>query len=223
VPPPERQEQEPHAPEEPAPPKDEYENSSLDYEANLTPLEKRSSQPSTFVLGVSWDISFPLGPSRDFVRRVDPAGLAISARLRQIVPLGPGRLGAMLDLAWHSMQEKTREPITVGNVTISGTQVHDLSMTPLVVKPYFAFGKLDQLSPYVGVGVGGAYSYKRLDIGIYRDVTESWQFVVQPEIGLEYPLGVVMALAAVKMTYLASSENGDEQLYMNFSLGLGFD
>lgn len=187
----------------------------------VSPEEKKRG-PKQFLLGVLWDVGLPLGPSRDFVRKVDPAGLTVSGRLRRLVSLPHSRLGLAFDIAWNNLEEKTGASIEMGNVTITGTQIRELSVSPLVVKPFFALGELEDVSPYVGVGVGVAYVQQRLDLGIYRYFDESWQFVVQPELGVEVPIGPLHGLAALRLNYLARSPEGSEQMYMTFSVGLGF-
>jgi opacity protein-like surface antigen len=130
------------------------------------PEPAAAQKQSPFFVAVSWDINVPVGSTTDFVKKVDPAGLGIEGRYRGILPVGPGSFGAGFQVAWHSMEEKTDESIVRGRATITGTQVRELSTTPILAKLTYTFDHHKKLHPYLGFGLGAARVLRRLDLGI---------------------------------------------------------
>lgn len=194
-----------------------YENVSLQEGQLVTPPVR-----TRFMMGLWWDANLPLGPTRDFVRRVDLAGFQGEGRVRGVAYSGPLRWGVGVAMTWHSMEEKRRSSIESGNATITGTQVRNLSTTTLLGKLTLALGELEQAAPYLGIGIGPSRLLRRLDIGISQFADESWHLALQPEAGIEIPIGPVVGLAAARFNYLVGNANAPEQMVAHFSLGVGF-
>lgn len=186
--------------------------------ANSPEALPEKEEESPFILGILWDMSLPLGSTKDFAGKYSVPGMSIDGRYR-----GFGNFGIGLTLAWHRIEEKSEETVTKDNATLTGTMVREVSSSPFTVK--FTYAKRQGLSfvPYAGVGVGGTRVLRRLDVGVARFVDESWHFTFVPEIGVEVPLGPVLALVSTRFNYAVKTKEAPEQLYMNFSVGIGFD
>jgi len=193
-----------------------------DYAQSDIKVEKKKKKPSPFFLAAFWDLNVPMGSTTDFVKKVDPAGFGIEGRYHGLVKAGPGNLGVGILVSWDWMAQKSESSLVEGNVTLTGTQVRELSVTPLMGKVIYTFDQHKRFHPYVGFGLGPARVWRRLDIGIYRYLDESWHFAMAPELGLEIPLRNVVGLVAARVNYLVQTKDDPQQLYLNFSVGLGF-
>lgn len=183
-------------------------------------------------MGLLLDTSLPIGSTTNFVNTFSFQGFAIDVRYTAL----PVMIGAQV--SWQTITEKSERTLDfevegTGQATFSGTMVTELSLTPLLAKVGYVFGKEKlntppdkkktpvTLLPYVALGMGGSRLVRRVDVGISRLLDESWHWTLVPEIGVEAPVGPVSILAAVRFNYLFSGDGAPEQLYMNFSLGVG--
>jgi len=191
-------------------------------EGNLDPIE----EPALFMVGLGWDFSLPLASTADFTNRFSVQGFSIEVKY---VGLGRLEIGGLV--AWHTLAEKGFSTYTdpTGDVTVSGTSVHEMSSNPLMLRAHYAFRQgarpdpIGKLVPYVAVGVGGSRVLRRIDLGIDRFTRESWHWAVGPEVGVELPLGPATLLLSSRLNYLFASGGGPEQLYLNFTVGAGLD
>jgi opacity protein-like surface antigen len=170
------------------------------------------------MLGLLWDMSLPVGVTHDFVGKFSGRGFAVDGRYS-----GFGNFGLGVTLAWHILDQKTDTTTTWDAVTISGTQVREISSSPFTAKVFYALREQKQFIPYAGVGMGAARVIRRIDMGIASVTDESWHFAFVPELGVEVPLKAATVLASTRFNYFVKNNDGPAQLYMNFSLGIGFD
>ncbi len=191
-------------------------------EGNLEPIK----EPALFMVGLGWDFSLPLASTADFTNQFSVQGFSIEVKY---VGLGKLEIGGLV--AWHTLAEKGFSTYTdpTGEVTVSGTSVHEMSSNPLMLRAHYAFRQgerpdpIGKLVPYVAVGVGGSRVLRRIDLGIDRFTRESWHWAVGPEVGVELPLGPATLLLSSRLNYLFASGGGPEQLYLNFTVGAGLD
>lgn len=183
-------------------------------------------EPPLFLVALLWDLSLPLASTTDFTNRFSIQGFSIEVKY---LGFGNFSLGGLV--AWHTLSDKTTRSFEDGDVTVTGTQVRELSSNPLYLRAHYAFRdsspvdlKLkNQLIPYVALGVGGSRVLRRADLGIQRLAAESWHWAVGPEVGIEYPFGPVSLIVSGRLNYLFGSGEGPEQLYANFNVGIGLE
>src|SRR5690606_12097662 len=205
------------APPEPTPApvyKDDYADSDNAAVDDLVPEKK----PSPFMLGLLWDMSLPVGITHDFVGKFSGRGFAVDGRYS-----GFGNIGLGVTLAWHILDQKTETTTTWDAVTISGTQVREISSSPFTAKVFYALRDQEKFIPYAGIGMGAARVVRRIDMGIASLTDESWHFAFVPELGVEVPFKAATLLASTRFNYFVKNNDGPAQLYMNFSLGVGFN
>jgi hypothetical protein len=177
---------------------------------------------SGLLVGFFLDSSLPLGSSSEFVDTFSFQGFSVDLRY-----IGFGNLGLGGMVAWHTIAEKSQRTLEWEGAALTGTMVTELSLTPILAKVSYALREVPegappkQFVPYVATGLGASRLVRRLDAGISRIVDESWHFSLVPEVGVEVPVGPVAVLAAARFNYLFATDDAPEQLYMNFSLGVG--
>ena len=188
-----------------------------------------AKDPKQLLVAILWDFSLPLGNTSDFTSQFSLQGFSIEVKY-----LGFGNLGLGGMVAWHTMAEKKQRIYEIDNATLYGTQVREFSSNPLLARVHYTFRSTKkeddpsketkpQVTPYVAAGFGGSRVVRRVDTGVFGISQESWHWTIGPEAGIEYPVGPVVVIGAARLNYLFGSGDGPEQLYANFSLGVGLE
>lgn len=187
-----------------------------DYEgATDAALVEEEPGPKNLSLGVALDLTVPLGKTSDFIGSASIQGLSLDLRY-----YAWGNIGIGAGVALDSLSKKSTETATWENAAITGTQVRELSYTPITLKGYYAWREQQRLIPYVAAGLGAARAVKRLTAGISSLAEASWHFAIVPEAGLQIPVGPTLILTNVRLNYLPPSAGVPEHLFANLSLGL---
>lgn len=204
---------EPDAPAAPAgatqEPVDDYDG------ASTTALVEEKPRPKNLSLGVAVDLTWPMGKAADFISKTSIQGLSLDLRY-----YAWGNIGIGLGLGLDSLSKKSTETATWENATITGTQVRELSYTPLTLKGYYAWREQTRVVPYVAAGLGAARAVQRLTVGITGLAEASWHFAIVPEVGLQIPAGPTLLLTNVRLNYLPPSAGVGEHVFANLSFGL---
>lgn len=175
--------------------------------------EKRG--PKNLSLGVALDVTFPMGKSAEYIKSASIQGLSLDLRY-----YAWGNIGIGAGVALDSLSKKLTDTVTWGNATFTGTQVRELSFTPITLKGYYAWRDNERAVPYVAVGVGAARSVRRLVVGISGLSEAAWHLAMVPEAGLQIPVGPTLLLTNVRFNYLPASGGVEDQMFANFSVGL---
>lgn len=178
-------------------------------------LVKKKEAPKNLILGVALDLTWPLGSAADFVGNASIQGLSLDLRYYfwKNVALGAG-------VAFDALSKKTDATVEWENATITGTQLREISFTPITLKGYYAWRDSETFVPYVAAGAGAARSVRRLVTGFSSLSDASWHFALVPEVGLHIPAGPTLLQTNMRLTYLPAAAGVDDQLYLNFSFGL---
>jgi hypothetical protein len=187
-----------------------------DYDgASDVALVEEKPRPKNLSLGVAVDFTFPIAKTADFISKASIQGLSLDLRY-----YAWGNIGIGAGLALDSLSKKSTETVTWENATFTGTQVRELSYTPITLKGYYAWREQTRVIPYVAAGLGAARAVKRLTVGITGLAEASWHFAVVPEAGLQIPVGPTLLLTNVRLNYLPPSAGVGEHVFANFSFGL---
>lgn len=178
-------------------------------------LQPADAQPH-FLVGLLVESSLALGSTREFVEEFSFQGFGIDVRY-----LGFGDLQVGGAVAWHTLAHQAEQSLEWQDATFTGTVVTEVSTTPLTLKAAYAYTRSQHVVPYVALGGGASRVVRRLDIGVQRFARESWHWTLVPELGVSIPVGPIDVLLATKFNYLWASADAPEQLYMNFSAGIG--
>ncbi len=178
-------------------------------------LVEEKEGPKDLSLGVALDVTFPMGNAAKYIKSASLQGLSLDLRY-----YAWGNIGIGAGVALDSLSKKLTGTATWDNATFTGTQVRELSYTPITLKGYYAWRDQRQVVPYVAAGVGAARSVRRLVVGISGLSEAAWHFALVPEAGLQIPVGPTMILTNVRLNYLPASGGIEDQMFANFSVGL---
>jgi hypothetical protein len=152
-------------------------------------------------IGISYNVSIPLGDTKDFAGDTSWRGATLEARwtVSDFFTFG-GLIG------WHVLNDRTAEPYDLDGLdidelegvggTITGTQLRYLNTVPLLVTGHYYLNEGGLVRPYVGSGVGFYYAERRVDIGVRSFNDDGLYFGLAPEVGVAFPLGNVIGLVS---------------------------
>jgi outer membrane protein len=169
-----------------------------------------------FYTNLGYDVSFPLGNTKDFVPPVSFRGFTFS---------GGYFLNESLALefrwSWHVFYDDI--PFDVyesGTMAISGKQYRSINAFPMTFGAKYFFSSTG-FRPYLGFGLGPYKTRKRTEMGIYYVEDRQWHFGLTPEAGFIYNFSSgVGIMANVRYDYMMKAGNVGTQ--SNISLSVGF-
>ena len=169
-----------------------------------------------FYTNLGYDVSFPLGNTKDFVSPVSFRGFTFSGGY-----FVNNNVAVELRWSWHVFYEEI--PFDVyeeGTRAISGKQYRSINAFPVTFGGKYVFGD-SGFRPYLGFGVGPYKTRKRTEMGIYYVEHRNWHFGLTPEAGFIYNFSSgVGIMGNVRYDYMM--EAGDVGSQGNISLSLGF-
>lgn len=125
---------------------------------------------------------------------------------------------------WNVFYEEIdKGTYTRENVSLTGDQFRYSNMFPMMVKFHYFKDNAAGLRIFTGLGVGTTYQIHDLDMSIYRFNTDTWQFLLAPEIGVTYDLNAANSIF-VSTKYNLNFKNDDlsSRSYLNFNVGFSW-
>ena len=175
------------------------------------------AQTSLFTIGYS--TAMPLGKTGDYIGKYSWRGISIEQRYFIERDLSVG-----FYIGWNVFNEKllnhTQE---FDNGVLYGNQYRYINTWPILAMVHYHFSYESYVRPYVGGGLGLYSVNKQTEMGLYYTQTKSWQFGLQPEVGLWFDVapGVNLMLAA-KYNYAFKNKKGDALSFLNINAGITF-
>ncbi|MGD1892714.1 MAG: outer membrane beta-barrel protein [Cyclobacteriaceae bacterium] len=177
------------------------------------------AQRYTGLMGLSWNVSVPLGQSTNFVGETSLRGGQFEFRdfLNSNLSLG-GSLG------WNGYQEyEPRETYPIDNGAITTDLTKFVYTLPVLFNVHRYFPVSENVLPYIGAGIGAKYSRHAIYYSIYTTEENKWGFAVRPEIGVIFPIndvGIILAADYLWATNDSSILNFGNTSSLNFRLGM---
>jgi outer membrane protein len=111
---------------------------------------------------------------------------------------------------------------TSGTESISGKQFRYTHAVPVLAAVDYYLKPDTKLNPFVGLGVGTLYSYRDIDMGMFTQETDVWQFALRPEIGFIYETNAVDLILGAKYFSGFKANDREGQQYFTINVGLVF-
>ena len=169
-----------------------------------------------FYTNLGYDVSFPMGNTKDFTSPASFRGFTFSGGY-----FINDNLAVEFRWSWHVFYEEI--PFDVyeeGTRAISGKQYRSINAFPMTFGAKYFFSD-DGFRPYVGFGVGPYKTRKRTEMGIYYVEDRNWHFGLTPELGFVYNFSTgVGIMTNVRYDYMMKAGNVGTQ--GNISLSVGF-
>ena len=178
-----------------------------------------TSLAQTSLFTISYSTAMPLGKTHDYIEKYSWRGVSIEQRYFIERDLSVG-----FYIGWNVLHQKlVNYEEDFGNGVLYGTQYRYINTWPILAVVHYHFLYESAVRPYVGAGLGMYSVNKQTEMGLYYSQTKSWQFGVQPEVGLWFDVAAgVNILVAAKYNYAFKSQKGDPLSFLNVNVGLSF-
>lgn len=177
-----------------------------------------SNMSAQYITNFSYSIGFPSGDLSNYISEPSLRGFSFgySRFVKPNVTVG-------INLGWNVFyDEKEYNTYNQGTASLTGKQFRTNNSTPIMGNVNYYFKQSDKVNTYAGMGLGLIYNHRNTDMYVYTIEEKSWNFALQPEIGLEYKVDHRWAMS-VAGKYYYCFESGDIQAPISyFALNLGF-
>lgn len=172
--------------------------------------------------GVTYNMSFPLGDTRDFIDATSWRGWGLEGRWFNNENVSFG-------LSWHwtsfHQQAQGTWPVEGGHVT--GSQFRRISTSPFLVNAHYHFvntrDRYQKYIPYLGFGLGAYWIETRHEIGVFVYEERNWHFGLAPEGGMFVNLKhETYLMITLRYNYAFKSGSADSMQYVALALGLAY-
>lgn len=171
----------------------------------------------TSVWSLTYDMSIPMGKTKDFVEKTSFRGIALEGRqfIDNNFSLG-GSVG------WCVFYEKKDNLTTeFENITLTGTHYRYLNTYPIYVNAAYYLNEGSYIRPYLAANIGMIVTDYRNDIGVYTLRESPAKFALAPELGIfiETEGGTGFTL---NMKYNMGTETTDTKAFSSLGINVGF-
>jgi len=148
-------------------------------EAQWTSEREDGLRKGQTLYGINWEVSAPIGDFKDFISDWSFRGFSAEARYMMT-----DRLSLGTAFSWNRWSETNlngRIDVPNGNITGPVYRYADAFGIKLLAHYYLMSGPIQ---PYVGAGIGGAWSFSFQQAADLANSHDSFDFLVAPEIGV---------------------------------------
>ncbi|MGD9400639.1 MAG: hypothetical protein PVF95_00065 [bacterium] len=181
-----------------------------------------SAQAFSSMGGATYNVSFALGDTREFIDAVSWRGWNLEGRWFHNDNLSFG-------LSWHwttlHEQETGTWPVEGGHVT--GGQFRRISTSPFLVNTHWHFvntrDRYQKYIPYLGMGLGAYWIETRHEIGVFAFEDRNWHFGLAPEAGMFVNLKFeTYLMVTLRYNYAFKSGSAESMQYVALMVGLAY-
>ena len=180
-------------------------------------VQQLAAQDEDYAITMSYPVGFPVGSMHNFIQQTSFLGLSAEFTKRTGT-----NVDIVFEVGWHTFYSRSDEKtFTDGTVSISGVQDRYTNVAPVLLGFKYTVPTETKIKPYFAFGMGAMYSERRREISRYPIETDTWQFLMRPEVGIIYKTDFdISPLIGVK--YYGSFGNQDlsGQSFLSISVGL---
>ena len=169
---------------------------------------------------LSYAIGFPTGDLGDFIGNVSFRGISLDYRYR-IQP----NLALGTTFGWSTFYEEVAsDTYTLGNESLTGKQYRYSNNIPMLATVTYFLSPDEKINPFGTLGIGTMYTRRNTDMNLYTLEEESWNFLIQPEVGAQIGIADHSSLS-LSLKYNLGLEAGDlpeNQTYLSLNVGFAF-
>lgn len=186
-----------------------------------------SQQKGKYLASIYYNMSFPVGPTNDFIDNPSFAGVSFDGK--QFIS---NNTAIGLLFGWNVFNKEESGLQTFPSGAVYGNTAQYINAIPFLASvTYFTNTSSRAKTKFYMVGYVGAYDIlQQLEIGVNQIENNNWHFGLAPEIGVYYQAGRTTNLTlSGRYNYAFSSGealNGDESnehSWINVNLGIGFN
>ena len=166
---------------------------------------------------LQWSMGLGVGSTNEFANDYSFGGFAVEGRYWVADQVTVGLLWG-----WNALHEKEyNRTYSTENLAITSTQVRWVDAMPLqLTAHYYLELGTKTLLPYVGAGVGTAWTQRQLVLPFSSYTQDSWHFAFAPELGVLFNTGRGGLLLSTRFNYAVETDDAPEELWFSFNIGL---
>ena len=172
------------------------------------------------IAGFTYCTSQTMGETKEWIQEYSWRGFAVQYNYFSSYKTSLG-----FEAGWNVFGQRVDEVATLSSGAISGTQIREFSVIPLLVTGNYYFKSLrEEISPYISIGLGAYYISDRLSAGVFSLQKNNWHFGVAPELGFYIPAGrgfVKLALKYNRAAPAGESTVGGKRGYSFLGINIG--
>jgi hypothetical protein len=135
------------------------------------------------------------------------------------------KVGVGGSFSWNVFYEaQDYDTYTRGTASLSGKQYRYSNNLPMSLNVNYYLTAGQKIIPYVGLGTGVMYTRRNTDMNLYTIEQEAWNFLLQPQFGIEIANEYSSAFTIVaKYFYGFAAQDFDKaQSYISLNVGWTF-
>jgi outer membrane protein W len=166
---------------------------------------------------LQWSMGQGIGSTYEFANDFSFGGFAVEGRYWVADQVTVGLLWG-----WNALHEKEEgRTHSTENFAVTSTQVRWVDAMPLqLTAHYYLEVGNKKVLPYVGAGVGTAWTQRQLILPFTSYTQDSWHFAFAPELGVLFNTGSGGLMLSMRFNYAIKTDSAPEELWLNFNVGV---
>jgi outer membrane protein len=170
------------------------------------------------MFSVQYSMGFATGDLKEFNNAASFRGMSFEYRYLMQPSMSVG-LETGYNLFYDKMDYAT---YTKGTISVSGIQYRYTHAVPALATFDYYLIPDTKFNPFVGLGVGTIYSSRDLDMGMFTQENDVWQFALRPQVGVLITTSMFDLIVAGKYFNGFKANDVDGQSYFALNVGLVF-
>lgn len=169
---------------------------------------------------LTYSMGFGTGDLGDFISPTSFRGATLDFYKMTSPNVGIGG-----SLGWNTFYEaKDYDTYEYKNSSLTGKQYRYSNHVPMLIAANYYMNPGEKMSPFIGLGTGVMYTRRNTDMNLYTLEQEAWNFVLQPQVGLQINNSLTSATTIMFKYYngFAAGDLDENQSYFTINVGFVF-
>jgi outer membrane protein len=167
---------------------------------------------------IQYSMGFGMGDLKEFNEAASFRGMSFEYRYMMQPSIGVG-LETGYNLFYDKMDYAT---YTKGTESVSGIQYRYTHAVPVLAAFDYYLKPDTQFNPFIGLGIGTLYTFRDLDMGMFTQESDVWQFALRPQVGVLVDTGMGNLILGAKYFSGLKANDTEGQQYFTINVGIVF-
>lgn len=169
------------------------------------------------LISLQYSAGFGLGDFNKFIKA--PSFRGVTLEYRSLIA---DNIGVGFEIGWNAFYErKPYATYTKDTRSLSGVQYRYCNAVPMLISANYYFSPDQEITPFVGLGIGTQYTENFIDMGLYELSDNVWHFAIKPEIGVIFNVNEMFGVTTVAK-YYGAFKSGDVGSRSYIATNIGF-
>jgi hypothetical protein len=163
-------------------------------------------------------MGFATGDLKEFNEAASFRGIGFEYRYMMKPAIGVG-FETGYNLFYDKMDYAT---YTKGTESVSGIQFRYTHAVPVLAAFDYYLKPDTKFNTFVGLGIGTLYTFRDIDMGMFTQESDVWQFALRPQVGAIVDTGMGNLILGAKYFSGFKANDTEGQSYFTINVGLAF-